>query len=195
MGAPAPIIRSLMGTKSFHGLLSAVLTPGSIAVSVRAILKPVVRRRVPPSAALALGLLLAPALAAAEGAAPAPAEAPPGVRTVLSTGKTVTGETIRYPSATPARITAVEITLAPGQQTGWHVHPVPLFGYVLEGELTVDYGPLGKRVYRQGDGLAEAMNQAHNGRNTGSGVLRILAVFMGARGVPDTTRASPPKRD
>jgi quercetin dioxygenase-like cupin family protein len=71
---------------------------------------------------------------------------------------------------------------------------VPLFGYILEGELTVDYGPFGKRTYRQGEGLAEAMNEAHNGRNTGTGVLKILAVFIGAEGVPDTTRASPPAR-
>jgi hypothetical protein len=39
------------------------------------------------------------------------------------------------------------------------------------------------------------MNQAHNGRNTGPGPLKILAVFMGADGVPDTTRAAPPKRE
>jgi len=158
------------------------------------ILQPLLRR-VPWVAMLALELVLAPALAVAEPTGSPSADAPPGIRTVLSTGKAVTGETIRYPSAAAARITAVEITLAPGQQTGWHIHPVPLFGYVLEGELTVDYGPLGKRIYRQGDGLAEAMNQAHNGRNTGSGVLRILAVFMGARGIPDTTRAPPPRRD
>jgi len=40
----------------------------------------------------------------------------------------------------------VEITLLPGQQTGWHTHPVPLFGYILEGELTVDYGTKGQRM-------------------------------------------------
>jgi quercetin dioxygenase-like cupin family protein len=57
----------------------------------------------------------------------------------------VTGEPIRYPSGA-AKITAEEITLQPGQQTGWHTHPVPLFGYILEGELTVDYGAKGKRI-------------------------------------------------
>jgi quercetin dioxygenase-like cupin family protein len=145
--------------------------------------------------ALAVALVLAPSVTVAEPASPAPPDTPPGIRTVLSTGKTVTGEAIRYPVDAPARITVVEITLAPGQQTGWHKHPVPLFGYVLEGELTVDYGPLGERTYRQGEGLAEAMNQAHNGRNTGPGVLKILAVFMGAQDVPDTTRAAAPRRE
>jgi quercetin dioxygenase-like cupin family protein len=137
------------------------------------------------AAGLALALLLVSSAAVAEPAS--------GTRTVLSTGTTVTNEPIRYPSGAP-RINAVEITLAPGQQTGWHTHPVPLFGYILEGELTVDYGALGKRTFRQGEALVEAMNEAHNGRNTGQGVLRILAVFVGADGVPDTSLASPPPR-
>jgi quercetin dioxygenase-like cupin family protein len=140
------------------------------------------------AALLALGLLLSVSTACAEEAEHG------GVRAILSTGKTVTDEPIVYPTGAPAKITAVEITLEPGQQTGWHQHPVPLFGYILEGELTVDYGPLGKRTYRKGEGLAEAMNEAHNGRNTGTGPVKILAVFIGAEGVPDTTRASPPAR-
>jgi len=164
-------------------------------VKVPVISKPLLRWLLVSATLLALGWVLAPAVTVAQRVQPAPADAPPGVRTVLSTGTTVTGETIRYPSDAPARITVVEIMLAPGQQTGWHTHPVPLFGYVLEGELTVDYGPLGKRTYRQGEGIAEAMNQAHNGRNTGPGPLKILAVFMGADGVPDTTRAPPPGRE
>jgi quercetin dioxygenase-like cupin family protein len=134
---------------------------------------------------LTLALLVVSSTIAAEPAS--------GTRTVLSTGTTVTNEPIRYPSGVP-RINAVEITLAPGQQTGWHTHPVPLFGYILEGELTVDYGALGKRTFRQGEALVEAMNEVHNGRNTGEGVLKILAVFMGADGVPDTTAAPPPPR-
>jgi quercetin dioxygenase-like cupin family protein len=128
------------------------------------------------------------------GAAPKPAHVYPGVRTILSTGNTVTGEAIHYPAGAPARIAAVEITLQPGQQTGWHTHPVPLFGYVLEGELTIDYGPKGKRVFRKGDALAEAMNEPHNGRNTGQGPMRILAVFMGSDGLPNSTAATPPAR-
>lgn len=144
------------------------------------------RRSLPLRLFLTWGLVAAPMLAAADDHG--------GVRTVLSTSTTVTDEPIRYPTQAPARISAVEITLAPGQQTGWHSHPVPLFGYILEGELTVDYGPLGQRVYRQGDGLAEAMNEAHNGRNNGASPVRILAVFMGADGLKDSVPAPPPPR-
>jgi quercetin dioxygenase-like cupin family protein len=140
---------------------------------------------------LGIALVLAPLGAAVQARAD---EAHGGVRAILSTGTTVTNEPIRYPTQVAAHITAVEITLAPGQQTGWHSHPVPLFGYILEGELTVDYGPLGQRTYRQGDGLAEAMNEAHNDRNSGAGPVRILAVFMGADGVKDTVAAAVPPR-
>jgi quercetin dioxygenase-like cupin family protein len=147
-----------------------------------------------PAAVFALGLLLLSGAALAQTAPPPPADAHGATQMILQTGKTVTDEPIQYPAGNP-KITAVEITLAPGQQTGWHTHPVPLFGYILEGELTVDYGPLGKRIYRQGEALVEAMNEAHNGYSSGSGPVKILAVFVGAEGTPDTTRASPPVRE
>jgi quercetin dioxygenase-like cupin family protein len=88
----------------------------------------------------------------------------------------------------------MEITLKPGQQTGWHTHPMPVFGYILEGELTVDYGAEGLRTYVKGEGLAEAMNEAHNGRNTGLGPVTILAVFIGVDGMQASVPAAPPAR-
>ena len=153
-----------------------------------------------PQASRAIGLLLGLSLSLSAGMAdtapPATqaADVHPELRTILSTGTTVTGEPIRYPSGAPAQITAVEITLQPGQQTGWHTHPVPLFGYVLEGELTVDYGAKGRRIYRKGEALAEAMNAAHNGRNAGRDPVKILAVFIGMEGTQGSVPASPPAR-
>jgi quercetin dioxygenase-like cupin family protein len=147
-----------------------------------------------PRIVVGLLLLSLPGPAAAQNAEPAQTQAAPGVRTILSTGTTVTGEPIKYPSGAPAQMTALEITLAPGQQTGWHTHPVPTFGYVLDGELTVDYGPKGQRVYRKGDGFAEATNEAHNGRNVTDKPVTILAVFAGMEGVKDSVAAPPPPR-
>lgn len=108
------------------------------------------------------------------------------VASLLSTGQTVLGQPIAYPTQAPAHVAAAVITMLPGEATGWHQHDVPMFGYILEGEITVDYGDKGTHVYRQGEALMEAIDAAHNGRNTGSGPARILAVFMGADGVPDT---------
>lgn len=113
---------------------------------------------------------------------------------LLKSGETVVGERLVYPAQAPAEVTAAVVTLAPGQETGWHTHGVPAFGYVLEGELEVDYGDKGVRRFRAGDALLEAMGTPHNGRNTGSGPMRILAVFMGGQGLATSAPASPPAR-
>jgi quercetin dioxygenase-like cupin family protein len=111
---------------------------------------------------------------------------------LLASGETVVGEAIAYPTGSPAKVTAAVLTLAPGASTGWHTHGIPTFGYILEGELTVDYGAKGVRVYRAGDALLEAIHIAHDGRNTGAGPMRILAVFMGADGLPTSAPAPGP---
>ena len=118
--------------------------------------------------ALVCGLLALNMILPARAAEPALHGQYPAQRTLLSTATTVTGQPIRYPQGAAAHVTVSEITLAPGEETGWHRHPVPVFGYILAGELTVDYGPKGRHTYRTGDALVEAMNEAHNGRNTGA---------------------------
>jgi len=86
-------------------------------------------------------------------------------------------------------VTAAIVTLAPGARTIAHQHAVPLFAYVLEGEITVDYGEQGKRTYRQGDAFMEAMAVTHFGVNNGSGPMRLLAVYMGAEGADNVIPA------
>jgi quercetin dioxygenase-like cupin family protein len=113
------------------------------------------------------------------------------IRMVLSTGTTTTGQRIRYPAG-KAHVTMQELTLEPGQETGWHTHPVPVIGYILEGELTVDYGAKGQKVYHKGDGFVEALNQPHNGRNAGQEPVKILAIVDGVQGVKGAVMVSPP---
>jgi quercetin dioxygenase-like cupin family protein len=103
---------------------------------------------------------------------------------LLSTGTTIVGETIRYPDGV-ANVTAAIITIAPGGRTIAHGHGVPLFAYILEGELTVDYGAHGRRTYRKGDAFMEAMAVVHVGLNEGKEPVRLLAVYMGAAGAQD----------
>jgi quercetin dioxygenase-like cupin family protein len=112
--------------------------------------------------------------------------APPSYPAVplLSTGKTIVGETIRYPTG-DAHVTAAIVTLAPGGRTILHKHGVPLFAYILAGELTVNYGAHGTRTYKQGQSFMEAMDVAHFGVNKGAEPVRILAVYMGAAGAKD----------
>jgi quercetin dioxygenase-like cupin family protein len=117
------------------------------------------------------------------------------VETLLATNNTILDQALAYPASGPARVTAVIVSLQPGEETGWHSHDVPLFGYVLEGELTVDYAGYGTKVYLAGDSVMEAIGTAHNGRNSGARVMRILAVFMGAEGTTNSTpRGAPDSR-
>jgi len=116
-------------------------------------------------------------------AARSPKESYPAVP-LLSTGTNVVGETIRYPQG-PAHITAAIVTLAPGARTILHKHGVPLFAYNLKGTLTVNYGKQGIRTYRQGQAFMEAMDVAHYGINEGKEPVRVLAVYMGAKGAKD----------
>lgn len=103
----------------------------------------------------------------------------PPLDVLLSTSKSVIGQPLAYPEGTP-KITSAIVTMVPGQETGWHRHEVPLFAYILEGELTVDYGPHGKKIYKTGDSFVEAFRSEHNGKNTGTTPARILAVFAGS---------------
>ena len=118
------------------------------------------------------------------------AQEPPkaSVEPLLATAETNLGQPIVYPAGSPAEVTSVIITLPPGASSGWHRHPVPLFGYILAGELTVPYEGAGERIYRPGDALMEAVDTPHEGRNTGDADVRILAVIMGAEGVPNSEK-------
>ena len=54
-----------------------------------------------------------------------------------------------------------------------------------EEEITVDYGSHGRRTYRKGQSLIEAMHVAHFGENTGAEPLRLIAVYMGSSTAKD----------
>ncbi|MDN3718975.1 cupin domain-containing protein [Roseibium salinum] len=84
------------------------------------------------------------------------------------------------------------VTMEPGEATEWHQHHAPLFAYVLEGEITVTYEEIGKKVYREGDGMLEALKVTHRGENTGEGRARILTVFLlGDGGTPTVLEDAP----
>jgi quercetin dioxygenase-like cupin family protein len=140
-----------------------------------------------------LRALAAPALFAL-GAATAMALAPSITFVpLLQTSKTVIDEPIVYPTSAPAKITAGYIDLPAGVSTGWHKHGIPLIGMVMEGELTVDYGNKGKRTYKPGEAFVEAINQTHQGTNTGTGTLRLLAIYIGAEGMPTSIPEKAPE--
>lgn len=109
------------------------------------------------------------------------------VQQLLDTSKTGIGQSITYPAG-QAKIASLILTLAPGEKTGVHLHPVPTYGYVLQGELTVDYGKAGIKTFKKGTAFMEAQLYWHNGMNKGTTPVRVLLVYMGAADVPYVIR-------
>lgn len=108
---------------------------------------------------------------------------------LLSGNTTIIDQEIAYPDGTP-KVTAAIVVIPPGKDTGWHLHTVPLFVYVLEGDVTVDYGSKGVKVYKPGEAFLEAENWPHNGINKTDNPVRILAVYMGADGIANAIPAA-----
>ena len=106
-------------------------------------------------------------------------------------GSDVLGRPLAYPEGTP-NVTSAIVTVPPGGETGWHEHEVPLFAYILEGELTVDYGEKGKKTYKAGEAVLEAVGWSHNGTNTGTVPMKLVAVYMGGGTSANTVKVDPP---
>jgi quercetin dioxygenase-like cupin family protein len=128
-------------------------------------------------------------LSVARAAEPAPPTGPVGfkVTEILETTTTAAGQAIRFPQG-ENQVTALMLELAPGGQVGRHVHPVPLFAYILEGTLTVEVEGHGTRTFRAGEGFVDVVNLWHNGRNLGDRPVRFLVVFAGQKGTPTAIR-------
>jgi quercetin dioxygenase-like cupin family protein len=86
-----------------------------------------------------------------------------------------------------AVITRVEI--APTGRAGRHTHPGDEITYVLEGEgeiLIEDKAPL---KIKAGDGFVVPGGSKHDAHNTGSGVLKLVAIYVVEKGKPLATPA------
>jgi quercetin dioxygenase-like cupin family protein len=110
------------------------------------------------------------------------------VKPLLQTSTTVTGQPIRYPKSHAPEVRMVMVEIPPGAQTGWHLHPMPCFAYVLSGSIRVEVRDPKKgtsvRTYHAGDSIAETVNTPHNGKNTGRVPVRILMTVIGEKGAP-----------
>jgi quercetin dioxygenase-like cupin family protein len=101
---------------------------------------------------------------------------------------TVLEQPLAYPKGAAAQVSSTIVELQPGQATGWHKHNVPLYAYVLEGTLTVEYDAGVTKEYPAGTAFMEATKVFHNGINKGSSVVRVLCVFIGAEGLNNTVK-------
>ena len=105
----------------------------------------------------------------------------PGVKVtqLLKTTTSWNGAPIKYPQG-QAEITSLMVEIAPGGETNWHEHPVPSFGYLVEGTLEVSLADGRKKLLKAGEALAEVIATAHNGRNVGTTPLKLIVFYAGA---------------
>ena len=160
-------------------------------------------------AAFALILSASPSIAEATAspASPAspstPAAAPvvPGaaayagavkVTPLLKTGVDAAGRPLSYPTDGPAEVTALLVEIPPGGRTGWHKHPLPCVGYLLEGELHVTLIDGRVNILRAGEALAETVDLEHEGHNPGPGTAKLVMFVLGTQGKAFTIKTPAP---
>lgn len=118
----------------------------------------------------------------------------PEAKILQQSTETIAGEPLHYPNSAPAKITTAIVTIPAGSSTGWHQHGVPIVGYIISGELEMEYAN-GKRVtLKQGDSIVEAMRVAHIGANTGKQPATLFVAFLGEENAQFTHLSSAPDR-
>jgi quercetin dioxygenase-like cupin family protein len=128
--------------------------------------------------AAACGLVVATAVAR-----PRPAEVTIAALPPLTA--TIAGETLSYPNTPEPVVSSSVVTIPPGGVTQWMTHPVPAYLYVLEGTMTVELVDGTRRTFDAGQSFLQCRTTWHRGRNEGATPMRFLAVFVGAKGVPE----------
>ena len=113
---------------------------------------------------------------------------------LLKTGQSWDGHALSYPTG-PAEITGMLIEIAPHAQTGWHEHPVPSFGYILQGELTVRLQQGQSKTLKAGEAIAEVVSTLHNGYNTGDIPVKLVVFYAGTSGQALTIKATDAPKD
>lgn len=110
------------------------------------------------------------------------------VTQILKSTTTTLGQPLDFSKLTQPEVTGLKVVIPPGKETGWHKHPSPGYGYVLEGVLTLEVEGNRKFVFKPGSAFVEVVNTLHNGKNLGDEPLTILVFFTGEAGKPFTIR-------
>lgn len=113
-------------------------------------------------------------------------------KAIVKTSVTGNGQQIAYPCTDKAEVTAMEVTLPPDTETGWHQHPVPVYAYVQAGELEVAIAGGVTKRFKKGDAIIEVVNTPHNGRNRGEETVRLAVFYLGIQGEPNVVKLPKP---
>ena len=102
---------------------------------------------------------------------------------IVGAPKTTLGQDFKYPAGQPL-IKAFNIEIPVGKQTNLHKHLVPLYVYIVSGDLEVDYGSKGKKIYKPGTSYVEAIDWCHVGKASGKSPAKVIGIYLGEK-TPD----------
>lgn len=113
-----------------------------------------------------------------------------GVTSKLLKQTTVTanGQKISYPVTDKAEVTALVVEIAPGAETGWHKHSIPVYAYMLSGVLEVQVEGGKPLIYKTGDAIIEVVNTFHTGKNNGTVPVQLAVFYTGIAGQPNVIK-------
>lgn len=111
---------------------------------------------------------------------------------ILQTETMSNGEPIDYLDADRPQVTVMTVDIAPGAGTGWHSHPMPVYAYVMAGQLTVEIEGGKAAEFREGDAIIEVVKLRHNGINHGKAPVKLLVFYLGAKDVLNVIRTDKP---
>ena len=94
------------------------------------------------------------------------------------------GQKLAYLKTDYAEVTAMIVEIAPGRETGWHLHTVPVYAYVISGKLSVEMDGGRRYEFSEGQVILEVMNTPHNGTNIGSVPVKLVVFYSGEEGKP-----------
>jgi len=97
------------------------------------------------------------------------------------------GKPLQYPAG-QAEVSMLRVEIAVGGETGWHLHPVPNVGIVMQGTLEVSLKDGRTKRLGPGEALPEVVDTLHNGRNVGPDPVHLIVFYAGAVGTSLTVR-------
>ena len=110
-------------------------------------------------------------------------------RLITKAENTSNGDKIKYPAFSNPEVSALEVDIAPGAETGWHKHPVPVYAYVLAGKLLVDIEGGKSQTFKPGDAIIEVVDAWHNGRNISCEPVRLAVFYLGGKDVANVAKS------
>ena len=98
------------------------------------------------------------------------------------------GQKLNYLQTDSPEVTVLIVEIPPGGETGWHIHPVPVYAYMLSGAITVEMENKETYDFRKGDTVLEVVNTPHNGKNIGKVPAKLVVFYTGEQGRPNTVK-------